>query len=183
MLSTAVESLFRLHDLNPAHLKTVVESFHSHRPAYHNELHCYSTVLTFDRLALTVGVAPHLHREGLIAALYHDAAHGSLKPDSRNIEASLLWLRERAPLEGDLQVERIEEYIRDTTAKGRSPKTTVGLMLHEADILQTVKGTPEENSFWQACLSQETGRLVTAESSRAYVSRRLHLPESKELMG
>lgn len=144
------------------------------RPAYHNELHCYSTALTFHELALLEGLPLAEVRAGALAALYHDAAHQQAPEDDVNLTAAVAWLESEAKgLEEEALLTRVAKLILGTHNRRSEHGSPVEEVLHDADLLQTVKGTPEVNQQWQAWLQKESGKTVTEEGSFAYVEPRL----------
>lgn len=170
-------------ELSPAHVEACKKSFAQLRPAYHNELHCYSTAITFDELATKAKLPPDEHRHGFLAALYHDAQHLMAEDDTLNICSAVEWLKQaHLPKELGIDVERVCELVKATHNKRVEFHSRVEELLHDADVLQTVKGTVRENLLWQRRLMKETGLLVTVETSIAFVLKSLHTQESLALL-
>lgn len=181
--ATKVRELLTQLGLSEAHSDLCKKSFAQLRPAYHNELHCYSTAITFHELATKAKLSLDELRHGFLAALYHDAQHLMASDDSLNIASAVAWLKQSAiPAEKGVSLERVCELVQATHNKRTEFENLVEELLHDADVLQTVKGSLRENLLWQRRLMRETGLLVTVETSVAFVLRSLHTKESLRLL-
>ena len=170
--------ILRHFELKQRHL-TVLRSARTLDPAlpvlpYHSPEHCVWVMVTFANLAVGLLGKRDL-RHGLLTALYHDAAHPGSQDDSENTAASAAFWLNHAP--ADAGIDRDEVAARIMTTSTRTPREartgTASQLLHDADLLQTVLGTPEETEHWQLQLQLETGKPVTAESSLQFVWSRL----------
>lgn len=167
--------------LSRHHLVHVEESFRIFRPAYHNEEHCFSTALTFHDLAQAAGLSWADGRHGFLAALYHDAHHIMAGDDWQNVTAAVNWLHASPLLEEGVDGQRVVELIEQTMNTNEAFTERVALLLHEADLLQTVKGTVEENRLWQEKLAEEFAKPITEEDSLAFVRTKLQDPIARAL--
>lgn len=171
-------------NLAPTHADRVEASFQTHRPVYHNEEHCYSTALTFYELAKTARLSFHLISNGFIAALYHDANHQEDPDDRINISRAIHWYsmtptQDRVGLSDPL----VTWLIRATLNTLKDFKHPVEGLIHDADVLQTVKSTDaQENELWMARLSQELSMPVDRESSLTFAKSALVTQQGKDLL-
>lgn len=169
-------------DLNVKHASYCSKSFAELRPRYHNELHCFSTALTFRELAEVAQLPLDEMRHGFLAALYHDAAHLMKTKDALNVKSAIKWVRGADFLEDSLDLSEIERLIRATQNDRKRFTTKAELLIHDADVLQTVKGSVMDNLLWQKRLAEELALSVTWESSLHFVLDNVHCPETMELI-
>lgn len=159
-------------------------SFQKHRPEYHNEEHCYSTAVTFYELAKKADLDYHSTVNGFIAALYHDANHQEDSDDRVNIFHAIQWYsttpsQARAGLTDSL----VTWLIRSTLNTLTTFNTTAEALIHDADILQTVKSTDaSENAEWRERLARELSTELTHGYSLAFAKSALVTAEGKELL-
>lgn len=183
-LRDAVKTLLRDLSLSESLADHVEKSFQKSRPAYHNEEHCYSTTLTFYELANDAGLDPGLVKNGVVAALYHDAHYPEDKDDSVNISQAVQWYQSapesyRAGLSDSL----VTALIKSTLNTLKTFDSKAEALIHDSDTLQTVKSSvEEENAEWRTRLNTELGISVTRESSLVFARESLVTDEAKALL-
>lgn len=164
--------------LSPKHLG-VLKSARRLNPTlpdlpYHCADHGIRVMTTFADLAVGLISQGEL-RHGLLAALYHDAAHPGSADDGENTQSAAAFWLAHAPV--DQHIDRgavAARTIRSSTRVSESDlHGTAAQLLHDADLLQTVVGTPAERAHWQQQLALEFQVPVTECSSLEFVQPRL----------
>lgn len=179
---TTARDLLQSYGLSEKHVNLCKDSYAQLRPPYHNEQHCFSTAVTFHELAVASKLTHSSLLNGLVAAIYHDARHIMAPNDERNIDSSVWYLRQRVMLDDDLNPSEVERLIRATLNTKRAFHYRDEVVLHDADVLQTVKGSYRENAVWRERLVSELGGEVTPDSSFHFVNYSLLSVEGKELL-
>lgn len=177
-----VKELLTSYELSPRHAAYCRESFADLRPHYHNERHCYSTAVTFHELAEEASLPLETRRNGFVAALYHDARHRMASNDDVNIKAAIQWVREADFFEDSIDLKQVARLIRATNNTNETFRNKTELLLHDADVLQTVKGTLVENLLWQKRLAEEVATAITFESSLKFVRDSIRCPETVDFL-
>lgn len=149
---------------------------------YHRPEHCAWVAAAFVELAAGV-VDRTVLRHGLLAAIYHDAAHPGSTDDEENTRASAEFYLEHALEDALIDRAEVARIIRATSSAAPAPlRDGVVRLLRDADLLQTVVGTPFERSMWRERLARETGGVVTELSSWDFVRPRLATVQAKRLL-
>lgn len=176
--SNKLGEALQAYSLSDRHIKYCKESFATLRPSYHNEEHCYSTALTFHELAEQSDLNVETRRNGFVAALYHDARHLMASDDAVNIKSALDWIKQADFFEDSIDLKQVSRLIRATNNANEHFRNRAEVLMHDADVLQTVKGSIVENVLWQKRLAEELASNITAENSLRFVLDSVRAPET-----
>lgn len=171
--------------LNVSHIDTVNragELAAAPELPYHRPEHCAWVAAMFAQLSAGI-VSRRVLRHGILAAIYHDAAHPGRAHDAENTLVSAGYYLQHAPVDADIDRDEVVRIIHATSTESvPSPRDGVVRLLRDADLLQTVVGTSVERAMWRERLARETGSTVTEESSWYFVRPRLKTVQARQLL-
>lgn len=135
---------------------TTVLAIYDRNPAAHLQYHGAAHNISVALRAYDLGVAEGFRDEGLqpllIAGLFHDADYVPGDPEDDNIARAVSFARREVP--GPLG-EAAAALISETWFPHREPRTALGAVLQDADLLQ---GHERDGKRWLAGLEAESGR-------------------------